>query len=361
MMNKLDRIRGSLMGGAAGDALGYPVEFWGEGRIFDVYEEGIRAYALQVDRGLAVVSDDTQMTLFTAASLLYALRRQKRSGVPADFRRYTMLGYLNWLHTQYERYSEETRIPEDLTGEVSACLRDVAELYVPRAPGNTCLSSLIGRRKQLEMGKWVTDYLADPLNDSKGCGGIMRVAPIGCTDWDASRAAMEAAQNAAITHGHSLGYMPAAVLAYLVNRLVNCDGKPELKALILEARDRVAELFAGDPNVGRLTELIDLAVRLSENQEPDLDNLHRLGQGWVAEEALAIPLYCCLKYQNDFSMALTVSVNHNGDSDSTGAITGNILGALVGYRAIDRKWTEKLEMHDLILQLADQMYEEFHL
>lgn len=107
--------------------------------------------------------------------------------------------------------------------------------------------------------------------------------------------------------------------------------------------------------MGEIIRIIDLAIEISENNDSDLDNIHKLGEGWVAEETLGIALYCALKYQNDFSKALIVSVNHNGDSDSTGAVTGNIMGALVGYDAIPGKWKKNLELADVILEMADDL------
>ena len=70
---------------------------------------------------------------------------------------------------------------------------------------------------------------------------------------------------------------------------------------------------------------------------------------------LGISLYCALKYQNDFSAGIIAAVNHKGDSDSTGAVTGNILGALLGYNAIDDQWKEDLELSDVILEIADDL------
>ena len=69
-MYDLDRYRGCLLGGAAGDALGYPVEFLSLADIRERYgPAGITSYALQ--HGVAQISDDTQMTLFTANGLLF--------------------------------------------------------------------------------------------------------------------------------------------------------------------------------------------------------------------------------------------------------------------------------------------------
>ena len=114
-------------------------------------------------------------------------------------------------------------------------------------------------------------------------------------------------------------------------------------------------LFAGDKHLDELTARIDLAIRLADNDEPDLANIHRLGEGWVAEETLAVAIYCALRHADDFSAGIIAAVNHCGDSDSTGAVTGNILGALLGYDAIDKAWTRDLELRDVILELADDL------
>ena len=112
------------------------------------------------------------------------------------------------------------------------------------------------------------------------------------------------------------------------------------------------ELFKGDVYLKKLTDAIEKAIKLSENQEEDLKNIHELGEGWVAEETLAISLYCSLRYQNDFSAGIIAAVNHKGDSDSTWAVTGNILGAWLGYEQIEDKWKKDLELLEIILEIA---------
>ena len=97
------------------------------------------------------------------------------------------------------------------------------------------------------------------------------------------------------------------------------------------------------------------AIELSENTDTDLENIHRLGEGWVGDEALAIAVYCSLRHEHDFSSAIIAAVNHKGDSDSTGSIAGNIVGALVGYEAIDDKWKQRLELRDIILKVSDEL------
>ena len=117
-------------------------------------------------------------------------------------------------------------------------------------------------------------------------------------------------------------------------------------------------LFESEPLLSDMIRLMDLAKTLSTNGKPDAQNIERLGGGWVAEEALAIALYCCLKYPDDFSRAVTAAVNHCGDSDSTGAVTGYLLCASLGIRGIPEKFLRDLELKDVILEVAEDLYRE---
>ena len=118
---------------------------------------------------------------------------------------------------------------------------------------------------------------------------------------------------------------------------------------------KVSAIFAGDKHLPELQRIVRLAAELSQNRDSDVENIRRLGEGWVAEETLAISVYCALKYQNDFEAGVSAAVNHSGDSDSTGAVTGNILGALLGYEAIPEKYKTDLELADVILEMADDL------
>lgn len=354
----IDRIRGCLIGGAVGDALGYAVEFRQEDQIFDKYGlDGITEYELT--DGKALISDDTQMTLFTANGILVGDTRIAMRGIGADPRVNVFYAYQDWLKTQksdiktvnqYERFTEKGGL---------SWLLDIPELYARRAPGITCLSALEERADNDQPD----DFINSPINNSKGCGGIMRIAPLALSYRigencyaNIEQIDMEAAQLAAITHSHSLGYMPAAVLSHVISRTLYSHDEMSLKDIVLEARDTIQELFSGDAYLTELIDIIDRAVCLAEEENADdLDNIHALGEGWVAEETLAIALYCALKYQDDFSKAIITAVNHNGDSDSTGAVTGNILGAWVGYEAIADKWKKNLELADVILEMADDL------
>lgn len=251
--------------------------------------------------------------------------------------------YQNWLKTQELRFH---------TSGACSRLLAVPELYSRRAPGHICLSALYEAR----LRPLADDPLLEPCNHSKGCGGIMRVAPLGLYDTgsDIRELDAEGARLAALTHGHPLGYLPAAVLTHILNRILYSE-KTGLKEIILEARDTVCELFRDRKHIDTLSSCIDLAVSLAENTRCDRENIPCLGEGWVAEETLAISIYCALRYERNFSAGIIAAVNHDGDSDSTGAVTGNILGALCGWEAIEEKWKQDLELKDLLLEMADEL------
>lgn len=332
-------ILGCLIGGAAGDALGYAVEFNREDWIFSRYgSAGITEYELT--NGKALISDDTQMTLFTAEGILLAKN-------PMNYTAYIsgmFDAYQEWLRTQ--RFSRKVR-------KNRLWLADIKELNDRRAPGITCLNAL-------ERGELGSIY--EPINNSKGCGGVMRVAPIGLyyspDEMEWQEIDTRGAQAAALTHGHPLGYISAAGLVHIVNLAMY---RPEMSLLqIMEDMiEKVPVLFMDDdPEECEIFKnLMRKAVDLATDNDitDDLDAIHQLGEGWIGEEALAIAVYCALKHDNDFDAAIISSVNHNGDSDSTGAIAGNILGTYLGIDAIPDKYTENLELIDIIRKVAENL------
>lgn len=354
-MDLRNKIRGCMIGGAAGDALGYPVEFQYVSQIIARYGlGGIKKYELDPKTGKALISDDTQMSLFTANGLLNGLFSGICRGTMGYPHMYVLKSYGDWLRTQRESHKP---IMEglDVIGVNKSWLMDVPELYSQRAPGNTCLSALEHRDEYpIQDG----DYVKARINQSKGCGGVMRTAPVALLYGNKSTELtdMTAAQVAALTHGHPLGFLPSAVLNHILSQIVYGDDDRDLKSIIIESRDAVCEQFAGMEYIDDLREIIDKAVELSENDDNDLNNIHQIGQGWVAEETLAIAIYCSLKHEYDFSEGIIAAVNHNGDSDSTGAVTGNILGAINGFTGIEDKWKENLELKDIILEMADDLF-----
>lgn len=331
-MNRLDKIKGCMIAGAIGDALGYEVEFNLEPGIFKRFgKDGIQEYELY--DGLAIVSDDTQMAMFSANAMIYANANE------LDEIKTIRDSYFAWYHTQVNDYHYHD--------DPQFWIMNEKRLYASRAPGGTCLSAI-------QMG--CNGTIEKPINRSKGCGGIMRIAPIALAfdeSKDSKEVAMLCAKASALTHGHQLGYIPSAYLGYMIHKLIHGDKK------IIDLHDEtlkvINELFKDSKEKTYFNKLINKAVELALDEQNDLEAIHQLGAGWIAEETLAISLYCAIKYQNDFKKAITTSVNHEGDSDSTGAVCGNLLGAYLGYLNLPTNYIKPLEMKDTILQLATQL------
>ena len=346
-MKNLDKYRGCLIGGAAGDALGYAVEFLSEDAILDKYgKNGITEYKLI--NGVAQISDDTQMTLFTANGLLIGTTRGMTRGIMGSYPSYISNCYKDWFRTQTEKFPLNTET-------TYSWLVNIPELFALRAPGNTCLSAINASLNG------TVGTIENPINNSKGCGGVMRVAPIGLYFGDKNISAEEidriGAETSALTHGHELGYIPSAALVHIIN-LVSHNDNVSLLDAVNDSLISVKKMFA---NAKHLTEFIDImekAILLSKTDMNDVDAICELGEGWVAEETLAIAVYCALKYENDFDKALIAAVNHSGDSDSTGSVTGNILGAYLGLSNIPQKYRDNLELYDVILEIADDLYND---
>lgn len=331
------RVRGCLLGGAAGDALGAPVEFLSLAEIRQRFgPAGIRDYALAYGR-IGAITDDTQMTLFTAEGLLRAWVRGMLKGLchPPGVIHHA---YLRWLLTQ----SAHPRNPSVEIGK-DGWLFSLEALHEQRAPGNTCLSAL---RNTQGFGA-----PAVARNGSKGCGGVMRVAPVGLfapgTVGDDGVFGL-AADAAALTHGDPSGYLAAGYFAVAVAALLR--GIPLPGALdVAEVQLRLRE---GHREVA---EAVAAARALAARGRPTPEEIETLGGGWVAEEALAIAV-CCALVARDFEDGVLLAANHSGDSDSTAAITGNLLGALLGEVAVPPHWLERLELREEISRLADDLH-----
>jgi len=236
---------------------------------------------------LGAITDDTQMTLFTAEGLLRAVCRGSPKG-SCDPSGVLHHAYARWLETQGVR---------------------------------------------------------------KGCGGVMRAAPAGMIRWGDP---FELGRDlAAITHGHPTGFLAAGCLALLVHEILEGRSLPDAVATTL------GRLMTQPHHQECLAAIDAAAAAWQSGAPPSAETVERLGKGWVAEEALAIGLYSALAAGDDFAAGVRLAVNHGGDSDSTGAIAGNLLGALLGVHAIPKPWLEALELRDEISAVADDLLTRF--
>jgi ADP-ribosylglycohydrolase len=288
------------------------------------------------------ITDDTQMTLFTAEGFI--LSRVRDEYARKD---YTILAVyhalLRWLYTQDVQRQGQLIKNFGTCSIVDGILTGHKELFSQRAPGNSCLSAL-------RTGRMGT--MKNPINDSKGCGGVMRSAPVGLFHRDAEKAFHMGCRCAAITHGHPTGYLSSGFLAALISQTIS-------GATLMSAIHESARILKNYPHHKECLVAIEEAITLSNQSKPSPGVIEDLGAGWIAEEALAISLYCALVAGDDFRQGALLAINHSGDSDSTGSITGNILGAIHGISIIPEEWLAELELKEVIEELAVDLYHPF--
>ncbi|WP_449060401.1 ADP-ribosylglycohydrolase family protein [Planomonospora algeriensis] len=351
------RVRGCLLGGAVGDALGNPVEFMSLTEIRTRFGPAGLAGMIENE-----ITDDTQMTLFSAEGLI---RARLHGGDPLAA---VQDAYLRWLDTQ-----NHTAPPAEDGGFRTGWLRTERWLYARRAPGNACLSGL---RSGVTPPLPETPLGHGPVNPgSKGCGTVMRSAPFGllrgaqapspaadpadplvpADPLDPADPVGLATAAAPLTHGHPTAAIASGALAHLVGRLVAGDPLPEA----VDSTDRMLSALDGHgPEHRETREALRAARRLAEAGHPAPEKVETLGGAWIAEEALAIAVYCALA-EPDPRRALLLSVNHSGDADSTGAVCGNIVGAAYGEAALPADWAAIVEGRDTVLRIADDLVTAF--
>ncbi|KQQ49858.1 crystallin J1 [Pseudomonas sp. Leaf127] len=322
-MNRLERIRGCLLGGAVGDALGAPVEFLGWTAIEKQFGAAGIADLQSAYGVMGAITDDTQMMLFTAEGLLRSWVRGYSRGlcnVPSVIHH----ALLRWLMTQDH---------EPLTAvTLNGWLVQERALWSRRAPGNTCVSALMASR---HLG-----FAAE--NNSKGCGAVMRVAP--CAFF--AEPFETASESGRLTHGHPAGYHAAGLFADILQRM------SEQTVSLEHALSESLAAHGQKPGMDEVrTSLEKVLFYFYEGYQPTPDRIDEFGGGWIAEEALAIGVWCALSAPS-FEQGVINAVNHSGDSDSTGLIAGHLLGIQYGPTAIPARWLERLELRNVIEKVA---------
>jgi ADP-ribosylglycohydrolase len=310
-----DLFRGCLLGGAVADARGYDV----------------------LEGGKTLISDNTQMSSFTVDGLVWADQRAKRKGVYA-YIPCIFYSYQKWYYTQTGNLADKD-YSFILTGEIL----EYDELFARRGKGVTSLNAL-GESIHNKYGS-----LTNRINNSKGCGCVMRVAPIGLYFRDNPDMAFKiGCESAALTHGHSDAIVSAGYISHLIALLAG--GYSAYDGILLSLR----KLNESDIESPECAGLVAESVRLSKDKKIlPREAIESLGEGYIAPEAIAIATYIALKYRDNFEDAVQAAIDFNGNNDSIAPIVGNIIGSIIGSLEIPAKWILELELADLIIHGAD--------
>lgn len=331
---------GCLLGGAIGDALGAPIEFMKINEIRSKYgNTGVTDY-VEFANNTGEFTDDTQMTLFTAEALLRAHHRAMLKGITGALNSIAFQSYQRWLFTQNNKFTQDSLRNND------GWLLKEAELYKKRAPGITCMGALAGG---------VAGTIDEPINDSKGCGTIMRMAPVGLMFYGDNQQAFEVGCDlAAITHGHPTGYLSAGFFAAMIADLAVGES-------LQNAMTNATQILKKWDGHKETLDAVDKAIALYKKAKSNSvalnpETYEQLGSGWIAEEALSLSVFASLVFENNFEKGVLFAVNHSGDCDSTGSITGNILGLINGIEQLPQKWITNLKANELVKQVAEDLH-----
>lgn len=336
-----DRFRACLLAGAAGDALGAAMKLASTLPAHARFgPEAVRSH-IQSCGPPGRIGADTQMTLFTAEGLMRAWVRWCSRGI-ACTTSVVSHAYQRWLRTQgivHPRFE----------GDFDGWLIGVRELHCERAPGRTCISAL----------RSMESFGSPARNRSKGCGGLMRVAPVGLFEASAAQPGASGSsgpsaidlgcETAALTHGHRTGILAAGLFADIISRLLQGASLPG-------AIERGRTVLRQRPGHEEVETSVRRACELAAQPADPTAIPEALGAGWVAEEALAISLYVAL-VAPDLASGVMLAASHgsSGEGNSTATLVGQLLGAIHGLDAIPPHWLSDLELRGVIEEVADDL------
>ncbi len=330
-------FRGCLLGGAIGDAYGAPTKLMKHELIAHYYSENSLSQFIG-EKEKATITDDTQLTVFTAEGLIRSRVRAEQKKIALTKRDTSVLvfrAYLRWLYTQ------GLRTPNWKDSSYDGWLVKLKKFHGYKDPGLTCITAL---------GKGIMGTPHKPINQSRRCGTVIRIAPVGLITPEED--AFEVGKLiGAITHGHPEAYLSAAACASIISYIM---GGCELE----EAITKTLAKLRGEENAATCIEAIEKALTLYQKGEATREDLESFGDGYMAKDALGMALYCALHYRQDIEKGILFAINQSGNSNTIASIYGNIIGASIGEEQIPKHLLDKLEMLDEIRQLADDLLVE---
>lgn len=176
---------------------------------------------------------------------------------------------------------------------------------------------------------------------------MMRAAP--CTFY--SRSFNTAREAAHFTHGHPTGYLAAGLFADILSRIWHRN------VSLLEAINESLAVHGQEAGIQEILDRIETVLQLhAQGVKPTPERIAHLDSGRSADEVLAIGLWCALG-ETSLEEAIITAVNHDGDSGSTGFVAGQLLGLIHGAQAIPAHWLDRLELRDVIAQVALDLIE----
>lgn len=311
LSHRKSRFVGSLLGCAFGDVLGSAVEMQSRREILQQYPDLVRDF-LPSERGIGFgcYTDDTELTLALARSII---RCNAVDG--AD------------------------------------CALAYAEAFTPqRGYGRSAVAVLTALQQGADWRSTGNMLFAD---GSFGNGGAMRIAPVGLLYGRLEYLLLFAKVKAAVwmTHTHAEGIDAALLQARAVGLMLNADSLPD-------GRDFIDQLLWYAPESNLNSRLEQLAALLSQQASAEAVAA-AFGCGVRSADSWPPALWAALRYIDDPEEAIIQAVNLGGDTDTIGAMTGALVGALHGDQWFPSRWFEQLENRqngrDELIYVAEQL------
>lgn len=310
-MTRFEILHGCLLGGAVGDALGLPVERLSAARQRALYGH---IDSMQFLPGRGMISDDTEHALFTARALL------ESNGDPQKFAPLLQSEFRRWM------------------------------LALPPGIGKATL--MAGARALV--------FHPHPGVFSAGNGPGMRAPILGAALGDVMpqlRQYLEVSTR--MTHTDPKAFWGSLALALAASPHIEADGRRLVREL--------SEWSDDSPAASECLALVKKAVNAAGRGQSSAEFCAEMGwqhgvSGYIFHTMPAV-IHCFLRNRDDFRAGVEEIVALGGDSDTTAAIMGGILGARLGPEAIPSDWRESLwewpntarSMENLARDLADSL------
>jgi ADP-ribosyl-[dinitrogen reductase] hydrolase len=308
-MNLNDRLKGCLWGSFVGDALGAPYEFKKRGtfRTSDKYISGGK-FNLKPGEW----TDDTSMSLCAMASIIDHKGQLNYHDM--------MIKWLKWYKTGY-------------MSSKNMCF-DIGQ--------TTCRSLMLYESTKTLFG--------GPSHERfSGNGGIMRYAPIAiyCRHFSLLNAIKCGKEYSNLTHPSNKCQQCAGLLMYFLYQCFNVPNitKEELVKPILFA-DSNTKIYQYSPDQIFSEQTKKIVHNAIHKKYDDIKS-----SGYVVY-SMEVALFAFF-HSTNFIDGLLMVINMGGDTDTIGAIYGQIAGAYYGYSSINRYYIEHLHNQQMLSSLIE--------
>lgn len=334
-----NRIKGTIIAGACGDACGMPYEGLKKHQIEEYYGTVTAKYRDSEysyhTKGLPKGSytDDTQLTLATIEAIL-----------------------------DFDFEEEVVRHWGDLSDHVSnqVLAEKIGHYFVKLYKNKQLIGA--GRATKLALKEALkgTSPVESGLKDAYGCGAAMRISPIALMPLeeipDQGRSLLElTCLVVQITHNSTVGLNSAFLVSSMIKHLLRESSDEALNVEeLLSLACKMAADFDDDTQFSVASKIKENAPHIHESIDELAD---RIGTSGLATESVVLALFAFLKEPRDFEQLMISCVRNGGDTDSIASIAGNFFGALNGFSAIPLKYVINLQDSQKIQERVDKFAE----